>query len=216
MNIWKKPAREIDAEIAAFEKACPFPEWEIERMKNRRRILRHLPKQGIGAEIGVFRGHFSELISYAAKPTKFYLVDPWTKSGETFGWGKEYTNFGKLETAAARDESILRAQRGGCPDVVVIENSFPACKAEITEKLDWVYLDASHKFEQTLRELVAVQDLLKDDAVIAGDDFAIDPKAIHHGVFQAVHEFVRQTDWCIIDCGIANQYALRRYAHPHS
>lgn len=214
MDPWTVPAGHIDSEIARFEANCPFPEGEIERMKNRRRILRHLPKNGIGAEVGVFRGHFSERISEVAQPRKFYLIDPWTKTGDTFGWGKDYTNFGKLETAAARDESILRARRGGCPDVVVIEDSFPACKPRISEPLDWVYLDASHKYQQTLRELLALQDILKDDAVIAGDDFAIDPSSPHHGVFQAVHEFIRRTDWCLIDCGIAAQYALRRYPSP--
>lgn len=214
MDAWSIPAQKIDAEITRFEKACPFPEWELERMNNRRRILRHLPKNGIGAEIGVFRGHFSELISDVAKPSKYYLIDPWTKAGDTFGWGKEYTNFGKLETAAARDESILRARRGGCADVVVIENSFPTCRGDIAEPLDWVYLDASHKYEPTLRELLAASEVVKEDGVIAGDDFAINPESIHHGVFQAVHEFMRRTDWCLMDCGIAGQYAMKRYKRP--
>ena len=211
MDAWAIPARKIDAEIRNFENACPFPEGELTRMANRRRILRHLPKKSIGAEIGVFRGHFSEMICSVVSPRKFYLIDPWTKSGETFGWGKEYTNFGKLKTADARDESILRARRGGCDEVVVIEEGFPACAGQIAEKLDWVYLDASHKFEATLAELQRVAVIVKDDGVIAGDDFAINPESMHHGVFQAVHAFIRETDWCLIDCAHANQYALKRF-----
>lgn len=211
MDALTLPPRKIDAQIQAFEAACPFPEGELNRMQNRRRILRHLPKNAVGAEIGVFRGHFSEVICNVAKPRKFYLIDPWTKSGETFGWGKEYTNFGKLETAAARDEAILRARRGGCDDLRVIEDGFPACADRIEEKLDWVYLDASHKYDPTLNELRRLQEHLKDDAVITGDDFAIDPASVHHGVFLAVHEFVRTTDWNLIDCGVAAQWALKRF-----
>ena len=86
----------------------PMPAGEMERLEKRRWVLELLPKGGVGVEIGVFRGHFSNLICQIAQPRKLYLVDPWTTLGETFGWGKAYTNFDTLPTRVARAASGFR------------------------------------------------------------------------------------------------------------
>lgn len=206
------PAKELNGRIRALEDAFPFPKKEIERLSQRKWILNFLKPEGIGAEIGVFRGHFSEFISDFLKPKRLYLIDPWTKSGETYGdWG-EYTNFGTLKTSVARDEAIMRARRASRAEVTVIEDFFPECEDRIVEKLDWVYLDASHSYEGTLRELMNLPKHLNGDAVIAGDDWRIDPQHKHFGVFCAVHDFVRQSDWNILACAPGSgQWVIRRY-----
>jgi hypothetical protein len=40
-------------------------------------FLRMLPKGGRWAEIGVFRGDFSETILRECKPRELHLIDPW-------------------------------------------------------------------------------------------------------------------------------------------
>ena len=115
----------IRAQISETEARYPIPAWDHTRRKERLWVLRLVPPGGIGLEVGVFRGCFSESICEIAKPRKLYLVDPWTLSGETFGWGKEYTCFGTLETAVARRETELRAALYPEIEAVLIEGHVP-------------------------------------------------------------------------------------------
>lgn len=201
----------FDAIVAAFEKKFPMPVFEIDRLQARQWILRQLAKGGVGAEIGVFRGHFSELICKIVEPQKLYLIDPWTKIGPTFGWGKEYTCFDTLTTEAARDESFARASRHAGVEVVLIEDTYPACRGQL-EPLDFAYLDASHKYAQTLNELRALDKQMKPEGLILGDDWHPSPSHMHYGVFLAVQQFVRESNWQILAAGPGAQWALRRAA----
>lgn len=201
---------EYEKQVDAFAKAVPFPESELVRLRERRAIVNRLKKGGVGAEIGVFRGHFAQMLASVAQPSKFYLVDPWTLLGKTFGWDVEYTDFDRLKTCDARDEAIARVRSVTTAETVVIEGFFPDCADQITDKLDWAYLDASHKYVSTLAELYAITKLLKPGARIAGDDWYPDPDHQHHGVYRAVQEFTRATDWNIIFCGRGNQWMLRQ------
>lgn len=198
------------ARIARIEKQFPMPPGELKRLEGRRWILNHVPKGGVGAEIGVFRGHFSNLICQIAKPKKLYLIDPWTTIGATFGWGKEYTNFDTLTTEAAREQSRASVEQHGDVECVIIEDIYPRCASQIVEPLDFAYLDASHKYAPTLNELRHLDKQVKPGGLILGDDWAPDPANQHHGVFVAVQEFVAATDWEIIAAGPAAQWALRR------
>lgn len=198
--------------IRETEARFPMPAGEISRLNARRWILNMVPQGGIGIEIGVFRGHFSSLICDTIRPRKFYLIDPWTKIGPTFGWGKAYTNFDTLTTAAAKAEAVARVALFPDVDVVVIEDSFPACRAQITEPLDFAYLDASHKYGPTLHELTQLRTMMAPGGVILGDDWAPDPQNQHHGVFLAVQEFSRNSDWDIVAAGPGSQWALQRRA----
>ncbi|MEM2174564.1 MAG: hypothetical protein QXI58_02940, partial [Candidatus Micrarchaeia archaeon] len=46
----------------------PFPEGEIQRLDHRKWILNYAKKEGIGAEVGVFRGYFAEVLLKELKP----------------------------------------------------------------------------------------------------------------------------------------------------
>lgn len=199
-----------DALITRVETDFPMPQRELDRLAQRRWILRYARSGGIGAEIGVFRGHFAETICQLLTPRKLYLIDPWTKLGRTFGWGKEYTAFDTLPTALARDEARARVQRYTGGDAVLVEDHFPACRAVLIEPLDFAYLDASHDHDKTLDELHALTGHMAPDGVILGDDWQINPGHQHHGVFRAVQAFSRRSDWQIIAAGPGGQWALRR------
>lgn len=201
----------LDARIRAFEQKIPFPDHEKERMKGRRNVLRYAPQNGVGVEIGVFRGHFSEIMCELLTPKKLYLIDPWTQLGETFGWGKEYTGFDTLRTADAKAEAIARVSRFPDTELVVIEDNFPRCKNQLAEPLDWAYLDAGHSYKNTIWELKNIAPLMHPEGTIMGDDFAWQPERAHHGVFQALCEFTAQSDWKLVYCGPAAQWALKRY-----
>ena len=139
------------------------------------------------------------MICEIARPKKLYLIDPWTSLGETFGWGKEYTSFGRLTTLAAKRETQARTMAFTAVEKTLIEGQFPDCADQITETLDWAYLDASHKFQPTLGELHALDAHVKVGGFILGDDWDPNPEGAHHGVFQAVHHFVKEQPWDLID-----------------
>src|SRR5580693_6734273 len=131
-------ASSVADELAANQAKYPFPKWSLAGTTARRWILSGIPAGGVGAEIGVFRGHFSEVILQTLRPRKFYMVDPWTKLGEFFPWADEYTALGKLPTALARREAQLRASKFANSQTVMIEDGFPNCIAQIDEPLDWI------------------------------------------------------------------------------
>ena len=103
------------------------------RPEKRERIARRvLPKDGTGAEIGVFTGLFSPLLYRAASPRKLYLVDPWhTLFGEHYpSWGA-YTAFGKLETEAAI-EAVKARTHSFSENVFLVRGPFVELAAHIT------------------------------------------------------------------------------------
>jgi hypothetical protein len=46
-----------------------------------------LPKNGIGAELGVFKGQFSPMLMRYAKPKELHLIDPWYLLTNNWHWG---------------------------------------------------------------------------------------------------------------------------------
>ncbi|MCL1629793.1 class I SAM-dependent methyltransferase [Roseibaca sp. V10] len=190
--------------------AFPMPQRELDRLAQRRWILRYARNGSVGAEIGVFRGHFSEIICQTVSPRKLYLIDPWTKLGERFGWGKAYTANDTLPTAQARDEAQARVATFENVETVLVEDHFPACRGSLAEKLDFAYLDASHDYAATLKELSALSPQMAPDGIILGDDWQINPAHQHHGVFHAVQDYTRHEPWQIVAAGPGGQWALAR------
>ena len=148
-------------------------------------ISRFMYEGGIGAEIGVFKGAF---VSYllSTRPSKLYLVDPWYRLSATWPW-------------AQGDKSTVRAL------VRILDEYRPEIEAKLIEPrvefsdeflssmpdgyFDWLYIDSSHQYEQTLRELELGIRKIKPGGFIMGDDYNSDVNARHHGVYKAVKEF---------------------------
>ncbi len=202
----------VDWDYLAEVGELPFPEGELKRLDARKYILKFAKIGGIGAEIGVYRGNFAEVLLNELKPKKIYLVDPWSKIGEKFGWGETspYTAFGKVTTKYAREDT----KRKVLPYVDVTEiNIIEDCVENVSfsEKLDWIYLDTSHSYEDTKRQLGYLTQYLQPEGVLIGDDWNPEPSHIHHGVFKAVNEFIKSNpEWEIVACGTAAQWCIRR------
>ncbi len=197
--------------LAESDRLYPFPAFELRRLPDRLWILEYVARGGVGAEVGVFRGHFSEQLLEHLEPRKAYFVDPWRLTGAHFGFKGPYTNDDTLPTAVAYQDAQWRTQRFEHVDRRFVEARFP-CPERFDEPLDWLYLDASHKYQETLAELEAAAALLAPRGILFGDDWAPNPDGVHHGVFQAVNEFVRRGEWDFIAAGPAGQWALRRRA----
>jgi hypothetical protein len=164
--------------------------YEGHKNRARRAILQSLlPKRGIGAELGVHKGHLTPHLIEWSDATKVYAVDPWYLLGPTWEWAAgEKSTVGGLVRTLRRSEKYL--QNGRCEVVIADDCEWLAALPDAF--LDWVYLDSSHMYEHTVRELALLEAKVKPDGIVAGDDWQSDPSHRHHGVTKAVRESVAE------------------------
>jgi Methyltransferase domain len=185
---------------------------ERHRLEPRREILRLLAPGTVGAELGVFTGMFAEVIAQDVRPAVFHLVDPWWRAyGEHYpDWGL-YTDEGRLPTAAAHEAAEARAALAPpeC-DVQVHVMSSQGWLASLGDHtLDWVYLDSTHEYKDTLAELTLLAAKIRPHGLVLGDDWWPDVSHVHHGVFRAVHEVVRAGAFDLVRADAHTQWAIR-------
>jgi Methyltransferase domain len=168
-------------------------EWKYrvsERTRNELReefLRRTIPANGVGAELGVFKGTFTRTLLETTRAKKLYIVDPWHRLGARWDW-------------AAGDRSTINALRRILHEhrdnlvtgrlELVIDTDLAFLERLEDGALDWAYVDTTHEYEQTKAELDLLQRKVKPDGVIAGDDWQPNPSHRHHGVCRAVREFV--------------------------
>lgn len=180
------------------------------RGATRIRFLRsmHIAPNGVGAEIGVQKGFFSHLILEELHPARLHLIDPWYLIGERWPW-------------ATTNQSTSKALR----------NIIHWFRKELTEKrivlhigydeeilaglpdhyFDWVYLDTSHEYEHTRRELELLHAKVKPNGIIMGDDWFSDPNHEFYGQYRATQEFIRDKNYTVVySSDEDHQWAIRR------
>jgi Methyltransferase domain len=182
------------------------------RVRERAFLLDHIPANSIGAEIGVFTGLFSSLLAKDPKISHVTFVDPWWKAfGERYpDWGN-YTDHGRLATHSAHELARRRIARSGLQNrIVEVAFSYEWLEDQPDRSLDWVYLDSTHTYDGTKRELALLDRKIKDDGIVMGDDWRIKRTDQHHGVALAICEFLAASDFEPALCGVAGQWILRR------
>lgn len=144
-----------------------------------------LPRNGIGAELGVYKGTLSRYIVAVNQPRRLHLVDPWWKYETHWHWAVGDTSaarsFGAL--VIALEEEIASGQIE-----LHIEDSVSALENFADGYLDWAYVDSTHAYDTTRAELAILKHKVKPGGMIAGDDWRPDPAHRHHGVYKAVQE----------------------------
>ena len=151
-----------------------------------------LSKDAVGAELGVFEGTFTRQLVDRLRPAKLHLIDPWFRLSGDWEWAK-----GRPSTVEAVRHLLKRYKQQLADRLIEIHIDFDT---EVLPQFDdhyfdWVYLDSSHQYEQTVEELQLLSRKVKPTGVIAGDDWWTAPDHIHHGVCRAVREFVDATDY---------------------
>jgi hypothetical protein len=182
------------------------------RVPERRFLLNFIPDGSVGAEIGVFTGLFSSILSKHAGISQITFVDPWWKAfGDHYpSWGR-YTDHGRVSTRGAFElakKRILRPRLDG--RIVEVAFSYEWLEGQADESLDWVYLDSTHTYDGTKRELELLNRKVRDDGVVLGDDWQPDRSHRHHGVALAIAEFLKTSDFEPVLCGVSGQWVLRR------
>jgi hypothetical protein len=174
-----------------------YAQYHIENTKilsNRNELLSMLPSYGIGAEIGVDEGEFSDLILKINQPEKLYLID---------SWGSERYSVSKKDKIE-RIFNLLITQN---KIEIVHNNSINAAHNFQNDYFDWVYIDTDHSYETTLKELYAYAIKIKPQGYICGHDYIKGNlrDAIRYGVIEAITEFCVKENWELCYLTMENQ-----------
>lgn len=168
-----------------------FPKWKdaswnsFERQLARyRAIAPFLGSNQIGAEIGVYKGGFGEFLLPHCE--KLFLVDPWYRANPW--WASGLPNDSRVETVINILQTYKEDIQNGRVEVVV-DYSDNFLQSVANGFFDFVYIDASHRYEDTLIELRLAYPKIKKGGFLFGDDYDPDMASRQHGVYRAVNEF---------------------------
>jgi len=159
----------------------------IKEITTRQELYCEFKKYGVGAEIGVCRGHNAMSLYQIAKPSKFYLCDIWDEKNIPRN----------LDSSIWRDDNQKIVQR-------IFEEEISTGIVELhteyggnflaslpNDSLDWVYLDANHNYDAISIEINIAIDKVKYGGFIAGHDYCTQPTAWKSGVIRAVNEQIQ-------------------------
>lgn len=159
----------------------------------RRSLVRMLPRDAVGAEIGVWRGDFSARLLRATRPVKLHLVDPWRFMGgeayrEAWYGGREAADQAAMDRIHA--EVVRRFRREVAAGIVEVHRTTSAEAASLFADgyFDWVYVDGDHLHEAVRSDLELFAPKVRPGGLLAGDDYGL-PGWWEDGVTRAVDEF---------------------------
>jgi len=158
---------------------------------------KRIPPFSVGAELGVWKGDSSGKLSTNA--SYIYLVDSWsvepyTESHLEDNYEKYLEKYSKI--VGSKDpkdfqkyydniyESVVERYKDN-PKIIIKRMTTNKFFDTVTEKLDWVYVDADHSYEGCLNDLERSLEILKPGGIIFGDDYG----PAKPGVQKAVDEF---------------------------
>jgi hypothetical protein len=157
----------------------------------RDRLLDLLPRGGVVAEVGVWRGAFSQTILKRLEPRELHLVDPWTfvpKYGDSWYGGAD------AKSQADMDEIFEGVERRFASEIASgtvhlhRRSSLEAAEALESTMFDVVYIDADHTYDAVRADLRAWEPRVDVAGFLTGDDYC-DGGWWEGGAKRAVDEF---------------------------
>ena len=136
-------------------------------LSNRDTIFASLPKGGVGAEIGVDAGIFSEAILRLANPRLLCLVDSWAHLPKTTT-GSDPANYDQATKDAFYREVYQKFLHDGRVRVL---RAFSLDAAQLfrDSTFDWVFIDANHL--QCYQDIQAWWRTVRPGGWIIGHDY---------------------------------------------
>lgn len=134
-------------------------------------LLDELPRDGVVIELGTYKGDFARHILARCRPRELHIVD---------------IDYSQFDGSGLNDPRIKRHD-GFTHEVI-------ATFADRT--FDWVYVDADHSYDGTIRDARAAAPKIKPGGFMVFNDFAhIDPGLGRYGVHRAVVDFAIEAKW---------------------
>ncbi len=117
---------------------------------------------GVGVEVGVAAGSFSETILHNANVTKLYSIDP---------WDAKIPGFPSQEQADSHYAcTVAKLSKFGDRSFIVKQRA-ELCAGWIEDGLDFVYIDSSHSYAETYLQCFIWWSKLKPGGILAGHDY---------------------------------------------
>jgi len=147
----------------------------------------------MGAEVGVKRGINAKKMLDLMDIKKLYLIDPYLPYSESEKTGVDMSVF--------KQEADKRLS--GYKNIIWIEKISVDASKIIKEKLDFVYIDANHEYENVLQDCRTWYPKIKVGGIMGGHDFV----GSHLELRRAVKTFckekkiklhVKPDDWWVV------------------
>ena len=153
-------------------------------------LLNALKLTGIGAEIGVKHGTYSQYLLTHWRGQKLFSIDPYFESAV------EVEADGRVVTQISHDACYARAREKlapfGARSTLLREASPQAAEHFRDGALDFCYIDALHQYEPVLLDMEAWFPKVKRGGILAGHDYINGEwRGVRYGVKTAVDEFCR-------------------------
>lgn len=182
----------------------------------RRIVLNTLPKNGKGAEIGVWTGDFSARILKTARPGTLHLIDPWQAATDATHGKALYSAARGVDMDGVHASVCARFAEAIAAGQVVIHRatSVEAMAGIADDSLDFVYIDGDHAYDAVRTDLDLAWAKCRPGGLIAVDDYSTG-KWWGDDVIRATNEFVGTCGAKVaIAFAMAGQVVLRkRQAH---
>ena len=172
------------------ERGRPVVEMDAARIQgtqllpSREALLERLPQNAVVSEIGVDMGDFSQQILNISQPAHLHLIDLWPPSTIK---KDRYQQVADRFQPLVQDGQVT-LHRG---DSEATLETFP------DHTFDWVYLDTTHMYEKTVRELEILARKVKPGGYICGHDYTLGAwkYGVRFGVIPAVNDFCNRHEW---------------------
>lgn len=145
-------------------------------------FLNGLGLTGLGVEMGVSRGEFSQFLLENWSGRRLFLVDAWRYFCGEINVNNPDHN-GHLDCLA---ETFRRVYPYGSRAIIIRDLSIMAADLFANESLDFVYLDGGHDYQNVKQDLEAWYPKVKRGGLFAGHDYFV--SLPHQNHFNAAYE----------------------------
>lgn len=165
--------------------------FNISYVRSRAELPIILNKRGLtgrGAEIGVWKGQFSNFLLSKWKGEKLYSIDPWKSfSSEEY---PDDMNINQTEFDGIHNEVKNLLSKFGDRSEIIRKDSVTASKIFEDNFLDFAYLDGRHHYEGVKEDIEFWFPKVKKGGILCGHDYLNTVIGeTHFGVKDAVDEF---------------------------
>lgn len=181
-------------------------------LSDRNALVQLVPKNAVWAEVGVYKGDFSQIVLDTCSPSLYYLIDNWkfdpdehnpfqetTENFSNFAGRVHWEHYGDDPNAHQEQnyQSVIK-RFSSVPCVRVVRaRSVEGIESLPDAYLDVIYIDANHQYEYVLRDMIHAQKKLKPGGIMLMDDFYEGPGGHeqNEGVMSAVNTFVKRHEY---------------------
>lgn len=163
---------------------------------------------GLGVEIGVQRGEYSEEILKNSNLTRLYSIDPWLQFNDI----NDTSNCTQSEHDDNYLQTVILLKKFKSRSVILRMQSIDAVLHFPDNTLDFVHIDGNHTYQAVKQDLIDWWPKMRKNGLFSGHDYL---NGIYHntefGVKQAVDEFVAKNNLIcnIIDFTYPTWYIIK-------